>query len=317
MVLKKTNCQVNRKILILGGTGFIGSALSEYLRDGNEIRIYSPSANSVKLSSGIAGYPGCIEDFTALETHLNWATIIVHLVSTSNPKTSLKNPLYDAKSNLLPLISILEFLKSHRDKKFVFCSSGGAVYGLGNGEPFKESDPKVPISSYGIVKSTMEEYIDYYQRLYGINALVIRPSNIYGAKIKSLGKQGIISTLIEHALRSKVTEVWVPLSTSKDYLYIEDFTHVIKLLIDLDATGPYNVASGSSYSINELLEAVEGVVKCKTRISTEIGEFAKIDAPVKLDIQKLQRLTHWKPKISLSKGIELIVNEFRNQKGGV
>ena len=301
---------MKQKILVLGGTGFIGSSLVEYLRADNEIRIYSPSANSAKLPIGITGCEGNIADFLTLEPHLNWATIIIHLVSTSNPLSSLKNPFYDAQSNLLPLISILEYLKKHQTKRFLFSSSGGAVYGWGNGKLINEMTPKLPISSYGIVKSTMEEYIDYYQRLYGINVLVIRPSNIYGAKKKSLGKQGIISTLVEHTLSDKVTEVWVPLSTSKDYLYVDDFSRAVKNLLDLGAQGTFNVASGTNVSIYELLDIVEKAIKIKPRVKAEIGEFSKIDAPVKLDIQKLQVLTNWKAEVSIMEGVKLIANEF-------
>ncbi|QDH79803.1 NAD-dependent epimerase/dehydratase family protein [Echinicola soli] len=308
---------MNQRILILGGTGFIGSSLSQYLKAGNETRIYSPSAQQIDPISGVSGYDGFIEDFSSLEPHLEWATIIIHLVSTSNPKSSLKNPFNDAKSNLLPLISILEYLKNHTDKKLVFCSSGGAVYGMGNGRVFSESDPKAPISSYGIVKSTMEEYIDYYQRLYGVNALVIRPSNIYGAKSRSLGKQGLISTLVEHTLVGKTTALWVPLTTSKDYLYIVDFVKAVKMLIESDAIGMFNIASGHNCTIADLLQVVEKVLRIKPKIRTEIGDFSKIDSPVKLDIQKLQMLTNWKPETSLLEGVEMVANEFKIQHGDI
>ncbi|GAB3666927.1 NAD-dependent epimerase/dehydratase family protein [Echinicola sediminis] len=301
---------MKERVLVLGGTGFVGRSLSTLLSTDYYVRIFSPSANQISLENGIEGYVGRIENQNELTTHLEWADIIVHLVSTSNPKSSMCNPYGDAQSNLLPLISILEYLKNHPEKYLVFCSSGGAVYGKGDEVAFEEDHPKRPQSSYGIVKSTMEEYIEYYRNLYQVNALVLRPSNIYGYKSKSLGQQGLISTLILRTLKKEPVDIWVPLSTNKDYLYIQDFVKSVKLLIENQAIGVYNIGSGDLYSISEIISVVAKSLGELPMINASVSDFSKIDVPVRLNTAKLKKLTGWEARYTLEEGVDEILNDI-------
>ncbi|MDR7127722.1 UDP-glucose 4-epimerase [Algoriphagus sp. 4150] len=295
------------KVLILGGTGFLGSALAENLSKRiYHVRIYSPSAEKVKKSEGIEAARGYIEDFETLRVHLEWADHIYHFVSTTNPKSSYIDPSHDIKSNLLPLIPVLNFLKENTEKYLLFCSSGGAVYGVGNGKPIVEDHPKSPISSYGIVKSTMEDYILYYKHLFGIKALILRPSNIYGKKNHDIGKQGLISTLVNNVVRNRSTDIWVSLTTSKDYLFVDDFVNAVILLIHNQTEGVYNLSSGQTHTIQNILDTIFKVTGQYASIDNKIGDASKIDVPVNISSEKMKTKTGWKMKTSLETGINNI-----------
>jgi len=296
-----------KKILVLGGSGFLGSAAANgFAKELHEVKIFSPSAEKINFKNNIEGVAGSIADFKKMKPHLLWADEIYHFVSTTNPKSSFGDPAYDITSNLLPLLPILDFLKDHKEKYLIFCSSGGAVYGnLGN-NLIDESHPKNPQSSYGIVKSMMEEYILYYQRLFGIKALILRPSNIYGLKMYDIGKQGLISTLIQNALEGASTQIWVPVDTSKDYLFIDDFIEALIGLEKKEVFGIFNIAAERNYSIQEIITSIEEITGRKIEIKLHISTLAKIDVPVRLSSQKLKAEFGWEPKIDLKRGIENI-----------
>lgn len=281
--------------------------------DGNAVRVYSPSADRFTSHHPVEKVSGYLGDFDTLKPHLDWAKSIFHFVSTTNPKSSMTDPYHDILSNLLPLIEILEYLKSKRDKYLVFCSSGGAVYGQGNGRAALEEDKKGPQSSYGIVKAAMEDYIQYYVNLYGIKSLILRPSNVYGYKDRSIGQQGLISTLIQNSMLNRETEIWVPIETRKDYIFVSDFVEALIGLYQKKAQGIFNIGMGKTYSILDIIDAVSVGLRKKVRIKTEVSEFAKVDVPICLDISKLKKTTRWFPKTELRTGIDKIISQIEKQ----
>ena len=156
---------IKKNVLILGGTGFIGRALAMVLHEKSYcVRVFSPSASRYVWPNNIQPVTGHIEDKGLLQEHTEWADLIIHTISTTNPKTSESDPLYNLNSNLEPLVQLLEIIKHKPSKKIVFFSSGGGVYGKSKHAYIEENHPKHPSTSYGLVKSLMEEYIIHYNR---------------------------------------------------------------------------------------------------------------------------------------------------------
>lgn len=297
-------------ILVLGGTGFLGSHLAEQMAALHAVRVYAPSALRFKFNANIEAIAGLIADTGELKKQVEWADLIFHFVSTTNPKTSLNDHQHDLSSNLLPVVQLLDMMRLFRNKKIIFCSSGGAVYGHSHGKLLSEKDEKKPSTSYGLVKSTIEEYIEYYHRSFGIEYLILRPANVYGLKTRSVGEQGIISTLIYNAIFNKPSAFWVDLNNIRDYIFIDDFIEAVATLVEQSACGIYNIGSGCGNSLSQIIEAVQ--YNCDTELQiTTAGTLIKDEAFNVLDISKIKSGTGWSPKTGIDEGISYVYDQMR------
>jgi len=283
---------LQKKILILGGFGFIGSNLTEeLLKRGNYEIIVFESKNVIiqnpDLLNHVKVYYGDFHNEKEYEIIFkeNQIDIVIHLIGTTVPSISNENIIYDIHSNIVNTIKLLNLMKQYQIKNIVFPSSGGTIYGISKKE-HKESDSTTPICSYGIMKLTTEKYLHLYNYLYGINYLILRPSNPFGEYHKSV-QQGLINVILEKILNRKTIEIWGDGSVVRDYIYIKDLVRIIVDLIEKNIQNEIiNIGSGRGYSINEIL----------TIIREEIGNFPlkymevrKVDVPyLILNVDKLR-----------------------------
>ena len=303
-------------MLILGGSGFIGKSVATlFAKNGYQIRVLSPSAKQYKWEENIEAISGHVEDMELVQQQIDWANLIVHSISTTNPKTSESDRLFDLTSNLTPIVKILEMIKFHPNKKFVFFSSGGGVYGKPIQYPIEETHPKNPSTSYGLVKSLIEEYIIHYNRSFGVPYLILRPSNPFGPKTRSIGEQGIISTLIYKSLLQQEVEIWANPNNVRDYIFIDDFAMGVYKLIETNSDGIFNISSGEGNSLKEIIEIVQSLFSEKLKLVFS-SNFVN-DEPINvLDNNKIFEATGWKPEINMREGVlrtyEFLKNHINN-----
>src|SRR3979411_2900629 len=150
--------------LVLGGAGFIGSHLAEaLLQAGHRVRVFDrPHVGrlaGVSPSRVLQTFTGGFLNPQALAPALQGTELVFHLVSTTLPKSSNDNPVYDVESNVLGSLRLLELCREQGGRKLVFVSSGGTVYGVPRTTPVAENHPTEPISSYGIHKLMVEKYL--------------------------------------------------------------------------------------------------------------------------------------------------------------
>lgn len=254
-----------QRILLLGGFGFIGTNVLSYidknLKDTYQVIVfdkfphhhYGLSFDCVKRV-----YAGDFADETCIERIFaeNKIDIVIHLLSSTVPTTS-NNAKYDVESNLLPTLVLLNIMYSHGVKDIVYMSSGGAVYGDFLKKVHSEDDAVYPKSSYGIVKLAIEKYMLSYSELYGFNTLILRLSNPYG-KFHYNDRQGIINIAIRKALKGEKLQIWGSGNGKKDYIFIDDVCKILFCLIEKKLKAHViNVASGNTYSVNEIAECVK------------------------------------------------------------
>lgn len=286
-----------KKVLILGGFGFIGTNILKFI-DNNFEKEYSVIVFD-KLPQHPYGVTfNCIEkvyagDFSdsffiksIFENH-NF-DLIIHSLSTTVPVTS-NNVRFDIESNLIPTIEVLNLMVEFSVEDIIFISSGGAVYGQSEYEiKHKESDNSNPVSSYGVVKLAIEKYMMQYASLYNLKPLILRLSNPYG-KYHYSAKQGICNVALRSALNGADFNVWGTGEASKDYIYIDDFCDILfQLYMKSVHNKVINVGSGSVLSLNEILIVIKSLVP---EFSWAYKEASKFDVfHFELDITELHTI---------------------------
>lgn len=254
--------------LIVGGNGFIGSYfVDEFVERNIKVRVfdreyerYRPPLNAVDYRiSKTSNLSEFQEALIGVET-------VIYLASNSVPSTSNLDINQDVKSNLLPFLNCMNLMIKVGVKKIVYFSSGGAIYGIPRKNLIDENHPLDPISSYGIMKLTIEKYIHLYHRLYGIDSLIIRPSNPYGPRQGHLNAQGVISTFLNRIKMNAPITIYGNGNSFKDYIFITDLVRASMKLIMNKERGIYNIGSGKGESLNSIIEVIENVTGIKTKV---------------------------------------------------
>ena len=303
-------------VTVLGGLGFIGSHLCRALlaRD-YRIRVFSKLYSSRDLVLDIANRLEIIEaDIMQPREVLDViadSEIVVDLVHTTRPGSSMRDPVYDVTSNVVSRVQWLQHLPGTKVRKVIFVSSGGTVYGKAQGGSITEDHPTNPISGYGISKLTIEKYVAMYANLAGADFTILRPSNVYGPGNRLNVGQGVIGILANKALRGEPLEVWGTGQARRDYLYIDDMTSALLAILRYEGKHRvFNVSSGRNYSVMEIMATLTSVLAFQpTVVHTPSREF---DVPVNLlDSTLLQKETGWAPRTSLRTGVSELVNWLR------
>ena len=229
--------------------------------------------------------------------------IIFHLISTTLPKNSNDNPIYDVESNLVGTLALLEAARTTGAKRIIFASSGGTVYGRPEQFPITESHPQNPICSYGITKLAIEKYLHLYHELHGLDYLILRLANPFGEGQRPDAAQGAIAVFLSRALKGETIEIWGDGSVTRDYVYVGDITQAYVQALDYHgACRIMNIGSGRGHSVNELLSAMEDALGRPVVRAYLPGRL--FDVPVNvLDSSRAKELLGWESRTSLQNGI--------------
>ncbi len=296
------------KITVFGGGGFIGSTIVDrLLLDGHELCIFERARvapfrtfESHEHVRWLAGDMTSIHDVTEA---LEGAECVVHLVSTTLPKSSNDDPIYDVQSNLVATLQMLNVMVTKHVKKMVFISSGGTVYGDPVSLPIDEKHPTNPRVSYGISKLAIEKYLQLYQQQHGIKANILRVANPYGERQRVETAQGAITVFLDKALRNQTIEIWGDGTVMRDYLYISDVAEAFARAVDYDGNySVFNISSGHGTSLNNIISMMESILGRPIDRTYKPGR--PFDVPVSvLDNALAQKELGWTPKISLDEGM--------------
>lgn len=254
-------------ILIIGGNGFIGTHLIDvFIRNDHKVRVYDISMEKYRSPLKDVDYwiyP--IDNLNALYESMLGIDMVFHLASSSVPSTSNIDPISDVNGNLITSLNILNTAVKAKVKKIIYFSSGGAVYGSMSGL-ISENSKLNPISSYGIVKSTVEKYFLLFSDMYNIDTLIFRPSNPYGPRQGHFIAQGVISTFLKQIINNQTINVFGSGESVKDYIYVEDLASISYSLSISQNRGIYNIGTGEGTSINQLIEIIKTITNSEPQI---------------------------------------------------
>ena len=310
----------NKRVVVLGASGFIGSHLVDSLLSyGCHVTAVArklPGMISIASQSHpLLNYCSAnLCDRNVLDSIFNDIDIVVHLASGTLPKSSNDSPESDVQINLLGSLNVLESAVKNKVSKVVFLSSGGTVYGNPVCTPIDETHPTNPICSYGINKLAIEKYCFLYQQLYGLDTIILRLANPYGERQRLDLGQGVVPAFLGRALRNQPLEIWGDGSTIRDFLYISDVVDAISLACLYKANGSqnlFNIGSGKGVSLNELIFLIEKVVDKKLDIVYKSSRSFDVPSNI-LSISKAQEHLAWCPQVSNEDGLKRFFNYLKS-----
>lgn len=300
-------------ILIIGGTGFIGQHLCRALAKDHNIFVFARHSplNRSAFPTGDGGslILGDITQSYSINNACNKIDCIVYLASSVIPATSNFDPIFDIQSNLIGAVNTLNAAINNKVRRFIFLSSGGTVYGSGTRNNFKETDPEMPLCSYGITKLATEKYIHMFHKLHGLSYSILRLSNPYGPGHLLDKPQGVIGFFIDRILQEEPLEIWGDGTIERDFIYIQDAINAITRAIFADSTAQLlNIGSGVSTSINELIDIIGSETAKKPKLRYMASRPFDIQRSV-LDITAAQEILGWTPNTRLREGIRLTMED--------
>jgi UDP-glucose 4-epimerase len=303
-----------KNILLLGGGGFIGTALARRLCENNfNVHILSKHFPDRLIAPNMIFHKGNLDNREILERVLPECKTVIHLASSTTPGSSSRQPALEADKNIAPTLRFLDILQRYHNFHMIFVSSGGTLYGNPDSTPVNETHPTNPLSFHGAGKVALETFLRTFSTLPEKNTTIVRPSNVYGPEQPLRSGFGVIRTMLEHVLRGTVMEIWGNGTSIRDFLYIDDMLSALISLIDFPHdNNTYNVGSGIGYSLNQLKEIIESV--CGNKLSAIYRPSRKTDVKnIVLDSSLLSKKTKWHPAVSLEQGIELTWEWLKNQ----
>jgi UDP-glucose 4-epimerase len=271
-------------VLLLGGEGFIGSALLRRLQ-------------KERRPVHVVGR----KNITTLKPLLAKCGTVFHLASATTPGSSA-NDIRMEDDNLRLTHHVADLLRRQAGTHLIYLSSGGTVYGNPAVLPVTEDAALAPLSNYGTAKIEQEKLCTAL-REYGTTVTVLRPSNAYGPGQSLKTGFGLIRTLLEHAYRGTPVEIWGDGTDLRDYIYIIDLVEAAFLVcVSPDIQGTFNLGSASGHSINDVKSMVEAV--CKVHIDATRKPSRSVDVrSVVLDTSRLRERIVWAPTVTLEEGI--------------
>ena len=302
-----------RKALVTGGAGFIGSHVTDaFLAGGWDVTVLDnlsrgrkefvpPRVTLKQLDAGSADARELVRT--------GGFEVIIHLAAQIDVRVSVADPILDARENLLALLNLLEGARAGGVRRLVFSSSGGVVYGEGT-PPHREANAKLPISPYGVTKLASEFYLHVYRTLYGLQAVCLRYSNVYGPRQDPHGEAGVVAIFGNRLLTGQAITIFGDGSQTRDYVYVGDVARANQLaataaLPDGDGTvDPWgvNIGTNTETSVTALAQAMmkaTGITVPIQHAAARAGELQRSS----LRIDKAAAVLGWKPEVGLHDGL--------------
>ncbi len=296
------------KCLVLGGGGFIGSAIVDALLiAGHSVRVFErPRIAPYRVfepTERVEWTTGDLLSTSDMSNALGDVDTVFHLVSTTLPRSSNDDPVYDVQSNVVGTLQILNLMAQMKTPRIVFISSGGTVYGPPLYSPIDELHPTNPQVSYGITKLAIEKYILLYERMHGIKSVVLRLANPYGERQRIETAQGAVAVFLQRALQSLSLEIWGDGSVTRDYVYVADVADAFLRAAEYQGpSGVFNIGSGRGTSLNELIAMIEKILGRGVERQYFPGRPFDVKLNV-LDTSLAQRELNWVPRVDLEEGL--------------
>jgi len=306
------------KVLVTGGAGFIGSHVVDlFLAKGYEVVVLD-NYSTGRLSNLNPQATFYQMDIRSPEVRDVFAAekpdYVSHHAAQADVRRSVTEPLFDADVNILGSINLIECAKEFEVKRFVYISTGGAVYGEPERLPCDEDHPVNPICQYGASKHTVEHYLYMYHANYGLKYTILRYPNVFGPRQNPHGEAGVVAIFTGKMLAGEPVIVNGDGEQTRDFVYVGDCAYANYLAVTTNhQPGIYNLGWGRPTSINEIFLALAkatGYTKPDQHGPAKVGETRHIY----LDATKVAKELGWTPTVTLAQGLEKTVAYLRDSE---
>ncbi len=302
------------KILVTGGAGFIASHIvDKFIEEGHEVVILddlstgfkkniNPKAKFVNLNIRDEKVSKLFEE--------EKFDVVNHHAAQMDVRRSVVDPAFDANTNILGTINLLQNSVKHGVNKFMFASTGGAVYGEQECFPADENHPTNPVSPYGISKLSVEKYLYFYFNEHKLNYTILRYANIYGPRQNPFGEAGVVAIFSTKLLKGDQPIINGTGEQTRDYVFVNDVVKANLLTLSDDESDIYNVGTGIETNVNELynmLNDISGNGQEEKHGPAAVGEQMRSV----ITSQKLYEKFNWKPSTKLNDGLKETVEFFK------
>lgn len=301
----------NKKVLVIGGNGFIGRNLCQTLAE-RGMAVYSFDIEEPEeIKPGIEYIKGDFFNDEELKEIVKDKEMIVHAISTINPGNSSANYFRGYEKDLLQTVKLCSML-TEKNEKIVFLSSGGTVYGNQKEQPIKESALPLPINHYGNVKLCIENVMRTFDVLINTKFLIARVSNPYGPGQDYTKGVGFVDAAVKKTLKGEPIEIWGNGEVVRDYIHIEDVCEMLYALMSYEGEETtFNISSNEGISQNKVLEILEAL---EPKIEKTYKPGRSVDCEkIILDNSKFMEV-YKKDILPFSKGIQSYYSYLKSMK---
>jgi UDP-glucose 4-epimerase len=301
------------KIVVTGGAGFIGShVVDAYIHAGHQVVVVDnlstgkrehvhPAARLVEID---VNDPHLVDLFETENPD-----VVNHHAANASVSLSVRKPAFDARQNILGTINVLEAARRAGVDRFIYITSGGAMYGNPAYLPIDENHPSNPVSPYAMSKVAGEGYVRLYGLEHGLHWTSLRYANVYGPRQDPLGEAGVIAIFCQNMLEGVAPEIHWDGEQTRDFVYVEDCARANLLALHGGEAQAYNVGTGVGTSINALFQTlaeVAGQDLAPRRAPRRPGDVRHSY----LDNHKIERELGWQAKVGLREGLERTWQHF-------
>jgi UDP-glucose 4-epimerase len=305
------------KVLVTGGAGFIGSHVADRLAaDGHDVVILDD------LSTGHVEHLPPNARFYQMDLHSPWIDelfrierpeAVVHEAAQASVRRSVEDPVFDAGVNVLGTAALLQASVHHGVRRFLFASTGGALYGDADVTPTPEDYPTLPVSPYGASKLAAEVYLRTFHAMNGLSYAALRYANVYGPRQDPHGEAGVVGIFTRRLLSGEKARINGDGKQTRDFVYVGDVAEANARALVSDAVGSFNVGTGVETDISTIFQMLKRL--------TNSNQPEEHGPPLPgeqrrsvVDARKIEKALGWKPKTSLQAGLDATVQYFREAR---
>ncbi len=303
------------RILVTGGAGFIGSNLSDrLLAEGHDVAILDDLSTGRRdqVPSGARFYEADLNDPSATDRCVAEfrPEIVSHHAAQIDVRRSVTDPVFDARTNILGSIALLQSCTRHGVRKVIYASTGGAIYGEGRVLPAPEDHPVHPEAPYGASKHAVEHYLHLWKLLHGLDWTVLRYPNVYGPRQSPHGEAGVNAIFIGLMAAGERPRVFGTGEQVRDYLFIDDVVEANVLALSMAGGEILNLGTGVPTSVNDIVRELNHILDTRLEPIREPARAGEIQR-IYLDAARARRMLGWTPRVEFADGLRRTVEWVR------
>lgn len=294
-----------KKILLLGGTGYIGTNLSLRLSATYDVTVTGRVKNNKILNEtkNINFLDFTLRNLSRMDELINSFEVFVMLIPNTQPNAKIIDNNYDIEQVVKPTQILFEKI-AKSGKKVIFTSTGGAVYGNSNNMMSSEKDRCIPLNRYGTLKLQLENHLFNLAQTYELSASVLRISNPYGGMFNGFFQTGFINQALYNVQNNTPINIWGDGTQIRDFIHISDLCKYMMGVISLEGVQVINIGTGKGYSLLEVVEKISEVYGKNIAVNFNSDYKERVNFNV-LDISKSLDLFKTSPSFELIRGLQL------------